>query len=385
MADSGDPARLQLWSHTERDVYKTTSLSVLCAVCPPEFLEHLPSSPTTLMSASFTSQLEQPLLVQPAPTRRIDARQLEFDAINPVQCSSETIYGHPMHPHHQQQQQHFGHSDYVFVQDDATYYYPQYTYCPPPSTPLQYTATYPHHLYNAATGAYEPIPYTTPDSSASNTPRFPTVAQQRFYHQTECYYPPQHYQSPTTGVPQLSLAAHIQHVQAAPQASTYLPLSPVSPVQHLKHQHQHHHQPLATAPPSPQTQLTSAHPHQLHTPVQSQVQQTHSFIQHDGTSSPSSSTMSPAGSVEDERLKKLRERRHVVACLFCRGRKIACHPPPAADGERAKPTSRTTPAANRPSCDNCIKRGRQCVYPERVTPRAPRRRRRGVVYDEEEQ
>ncbi|KAJ6522475.1 hypothetical protein B0H19DRAFT_973461, partial [Mycena capillaripes] len=44
-----------------------------------------------------------------------------------------------------------------------------------------------------------------------------------------------------------------------------------------------------------------------------------------------------------------RSKRQALACLFCRERKIACGRPAAAAGEK--------------TCSQCIRRGRDCVYP----------------------
>ncbi|KAJ7915138.1 hypothetical protein B0H13DRAFT_1557134, partial [Mycena leptocephala] len=44
-----------------------------------------------------------------------------------------------------------------------------------------------------------------------------------------------------------------------------------------------------------------------------------------------------------------RSKRQALACLFCRERKIACGRPAAASGDK--------------TCNQCVRRHRECVYP----------------------
>ncbi|CAG8753342.1 3185_t:CDS:2, partial [Acaulospora colombiana] len=84
-------------------------------------------------------------------------------------------------------------------------------------------------------------------------------------------------------------------------------------------------------------------------------------------------TSSLASLTPEERIQKLRDRRHVVACLFCRGRKIACHPEPTEESTAAPSRSASPDGYPRSAPEKRAPCG-ECVYPER-TPRTSRRRR----------
>ncbi|KAG8770024.1 hypothetical protein FRC16_006497 [Serendipita sp. 398] len=106
------------------------------------------------------------------------------------------------------------------------------------------------------------------------------------------------------------------------------------------------------------------HPHSLrsrhhHQQQEHQSQQQHQQQQIQQTSDLDINIVDAAMIAQaGERMKRLRERRHVVACLFCRGRKIACHPPRATDS--TSDSSRKTGAGkgrvstsntDRPACE----------------------------------
>ncbi|KAG6900532.1 hypothetical protein C0995_003552 [Termitomyces sp. Mi166 len=65
----------------------------------------------------------------------------------------------------------------------------------------------------------------------------------------------------------------------------------------------------------------------------------------------SSRECSTSGSLPNKRPKVNRDKngKPIMACLFCRGRKIACGPPPK--------------GSNDPTCNQCARRGLECEYP----------------------
>ncbi|KAG6811807.1 hypothetical protein H0H92_005730 [Tricholoma furcatifolium] len=83
-------------------------------------------------------------------------------------------------------------------------------------------------------------------------------------------------------------------------------------------------------------------------------------------SSPSSSEESVLPQPRRKRSKLLRDKdgKPIMACWFCRGRKIACGPPPAGSDD--------------PTCNQCLRRGQACHYPT-VSRRGQRKKKTDAV------
>ncbi|KAG6895925.1 hypothetical protein C0992_011558 [Termitomyces sp. T32_za158] len=101
-------------------------------------------------------------------------------------------------------------------------------------------------------------------------------------------------------------------------------------IRHRRHHDTHRRRPHPYSPPSPRP-----YPHPR--------SRSHS----DSPSREHSKSASPP----NKRPKMLRDKngKPIMACLFCRGRKIACGPPPK--------------GSNDPTCNQCARRGQDCQYP----------------------
>lgn len=407
----------------------------------------------------YKHDLHSPVMdiVQPAPTRHIDAKHLESQSV--IHSPDMALPHQPLYqqPLQQQQQQHH----YVLVPEheyESVHYYEAqvesshsiplgyyhggqpafyhggaavgysvyspYVHMQPSCPPTSYIQPYSTAVYGytppmTRRNSYAPYtPASSNPSSGNTSPQFDHLESPYEYETDALPTPitptalPRSHMSPAanlllaqagiTSEPITMLSSYHPQETVAPfetrsmhpeahfqDATPYQPLSPVSPVLD---------RPVATSDvfskaPAPASPLTP-------TAVVG-------FVVESGQPDDDLNEEAeiPAGATQTqaqaaERLKKLRERRHVIACSFCRGRKIACHSPvrvsqetedgipegvvqsSSAQDDEYKPKTgssssrRVQPAgAERPACDNCVRRGRECVYPPRV-PRVPRRRRK---------
>ncbi|PVG03181.1 hypothetical protein CPB86DRAFT_431436 [Serendipita vermifera] len=192
---------------------------------------------------------------------------------------------------------------------------------------------------------------------------YPNVQHQHHHHQDAAPHVVEH-------CPSSPIRPSVDVSCAPIMVTSYTPPSPISPVIDNTARSEQF------LPSSVDPSSTISSPIEPQTPQIAQIQGTVPILK----VSTKNNTSSLASLTPEERIQKLRDRRHVVACLFCRGRKIACHPEPteesaAGPSRSASPDGypRSAPEKRAP-CGNCLRRGRECIYPER-TPRTSRRRR----------